>query len=81
MWNSPKHKLWQETLDGEPFTAEQVVSMTEEQRTAAVNQTWSNYAVSCFAALWESIHGKGSWEQNPFVWAVTFKVVDGEDAK
>ena len=26
-------------------------------------------------ALWESIHGKGSWEMNPWVWAITFKQV------
>lgn len=28
-----------------------------------------------FALLWESIHGKGSWERNDWVWAITFKVV------
>lgn len=27
-----------------------------------------------FKYLWESIHGPGSWDANPFVWALTFKV-------
>lgn len=28
-----------------------------------------------FNCLWESIHGKGSWEMNPWVWVLTFKKV------
>lgn len=28
-----------------------------------------------YPALWESINGPGSWEQNPWVWAITFKKV------
>ena len=29
-----------------------------------------------FSRLWESINGPGSWEQNPWVWAITFNRVD-----
>ena len=29
--------------------------------------------VKMFACLWESIHGPGSWEMNPWNWVVTFE--------
>ena len=31
-------------------------------------------AVETFARLWESINGPGSWAENPWVWAVSFKL-------
>jgi hypothetical protein len=27
-----------------------------------------------YLALWESLHGKGSWVENPWVWALSFRV-------
>lgn len=52
---------------------------------------WRNYAIpqnredlfpwfiskpiQSFKSLWESINGKDSWEQNPFVWVIEFKKV------
>lgn len=32
-------------------------------------------AAECFAALWKSLHGPDAWDQNPFVVAITFRVI------
>ena len=37
---------------------------------------WGHLSIpECYARLWESINGPGSWAANPWVWAVSFKVV------
>lgn len=36
-----------------------------------------NNVRQAYRALWESIYGAGSWDANPFVWVITFKVLDG----
>ncbi|MGX5635345.1 hypothetical protein ACWKV8_03055 [Brevundimonas diminuta ATCC 11568] len=33
-------------------------------------------AAETFQMLWEHINGAGSWDANPWVWAVSFRVVD-----
>jgi len=51
------------------------------------NHTWPDGCPHCepkgsglnhtrhYWALWQSINGPGSWEKNPWVWAITFKKV------
>ncbi|MGQ5289780.1 hypothetical protein ACULN0_10555 [Pectobacterium actinidiae] len=34
-------------------------------------------AKSSFATLWKSIYGAESWNENPWVWAVSFKRIEG----
>ena len=39
------------------------------------DDTYINNAKTSFYSLWTSINGKESWDENPFVWVYTFKVV------
>lgn len=36
----------------------------------------STQHIAAFAAQWESIHGVGSWNLNPWVWCLTFRKVE-----
>jgi len=54
---------------------EPVQSITEDDALAegcVAKEGWGPRIA--FAVLWNSIHGKGSWEQNPDVVAITFTV-------
>lgn len=36
-------------------------------------------AVGAFSAVWEALHGPGAWDANPWVFAVTFRTLTGEE--
>ncbi|MBP4063487.1 hypothetical protein J9896_08745 [Acinetobacter baumannii] len=44
---------------------------------AAIQIGWYELPVPAFRRVWEWIYGKGSWKQNPWVWVVEFKVIQG----
>lgn len=42
-------------------------------------ERWSEFyetAIFAFQRLWESIHGSGSWEKNPWVWVLEFEKIN-----
>ena len=45
---------------------------------AADNEQWDgdpDQGRKTFCLIWQSINGKGSWEQNPWVWVVSFRKI------
>lgn len=41
-----------------------------------IKDKWGPSPVHSFETLWKKINGKDSWEENPWVWVVEYKVVD-----
>lgn len=39
------------------------------------NYKGSNDPVDVYQVLWESINGEGSWDENPWVWVINYKIV------
>jgi hypothetical protein len=59
-------------ISEEDATAEGALEPREASATYTDNIPSARRA---FRHLWESINGAGSWEANPWVWALTFKAV------
>jgi hypothetical protein len=55
------------------------VSETE----VAMDPGWSNFARyrTGFSVLWDEINGPGSWEVNPWVWAISFQRIHQSSSK
>ena len=48
--------------------------------TSHNNAITRNNPIDSFRTLWESVNGADSWEKNPWVWAVEFKVIQGGES-
>ncbi len=46
---------------------------TVKENRYEVGDIKSSDAIECYALLWDSINGEGSWDTNPWVWAVSFR--------
>lgn len=44
--------------------------------TAIRERAATTTRIGCYRLLWEAINGAGSWDTNPWVWALSFKRVD-----
>ena len=55
---------------------ERLCSITKEDALAegVIPQEYTT-ARGMFGSLWQSIHGPGSWEENPWVWVYTFRPI------
>jgi len=58
--------------------ADQYASSTKLRRDRPYDSSLNGIYREGFSELWEAINGAGSWAANPWVWAVSFRVLDQE---
>lgn len=50
-----------------------------KESEARIEGLFTESAKECFKTLWQSINGKGSWKQNPWVWVYSFEKTERPD--
>jgi len=63
------------TLKITNIRVERVQYITEQDAIAEGIKELQGGATIEYRLLWEKINGKGSWEQNPWVWCLSFQVI------
>ena len=65
------------TLEITEVRVERLQDISEEDAESEGTKYPAGGPTSCYRMgyswLWESINGKGSWDENPWVWCITFK--------
>lgn len=68
------------TLEIVNVRMERLQEISEEDAIAeGVMLTFTQTRRAVFKYLWEKIHGPDAWNQNPWVWVIEFKRVDGKE--
>lgn len=66
-----------EDVDAEGFSGDYPTSIFPNLFPGESND-WSHLSMrDCYGVLWKSIYGEESWQDNPWVWVISFKRVEG----
>lgn len=87
-WRSPRlMPKWASrmTVEIEEISIEHLQEIDEEGATkegcdnskneAAMSQGWYEKPIAAFKRQWERTNGRGSWDKNPLVWVIEFKLI------